>query len=156
MHIVTACRVHPDVVEGMVVRWARLQKGIFVDGIQVRAILAALKIHRARDADDLVRRVQRHVEREAKCMACHARPSTRCHACHERGMLRVLAKHGITLQEDEEEDDDEAKEDGGDPNRDAREPVRDRSQLQESSSGRSFASRAKPGAASPPVRAPRP
>lgn len=85
VHIVTACRVHPDVVEGMVVRWARLQKGIFVDGIQVRAILAALKLHRARDADDLVRRVQRHVEREAKCMACHARPPTRCHAAMSGG-----------------------------------------------------------------------
>lgn len=44
----------------------------------------------------------------------------------------MLAKHGITLREDEEEDDDDGKEDGGAPSRDARERVRDRSPVPDS------------------------
>ena len=139
--IVTDLRVHPDVGEGLMKRWARFKRAIFLSREDIYAIEDALEMRvRELTAECLVDRIRRTAERMAKCARCKKErpyicstcvsariercewckhgPKHVCSPCLDKCVRKALARHGIT-QEDDEEDDAQEGDDGKEKNESA-------------------------------------
>jgi transcriptional regulator with XRE-family HTH domain len=129
--IVTELRVTPDVVDGLLKRWARFREGIVLAREDVIALENNLGFRLRRlTAECFVETSRKHAERLAKCMhckkeeprmcsSCVADRTTKCHWCQERQCRvceiclsnyvgKTLAQHGIKREEEESDDDEDA------------------------------------------------
>lgn len=80
--IVAELRVHPDVVDGLMKRWARFKRAIFLSREDVYAIEEHLGMRvREFTAECLVDRIRRIAERMTKCMNCKKEPPYMCSTC---------------------------------------------------------------------------
>ena len=132
--IVAELRVHPDVVDGLMKRWARFKRAIFLSREDIYAIEDALELRvREFTAECLVDRIRRTAERLAKCVRCKKErpymcstcvsdriercewckhgPKHVCSPCLEKCVRKALARHGIKQGDDAEEDNDASEKD---------------------------------------------
>jgi len=128
--IVAELRVHPDVVDGLMKRWARFKRAIFLSREDIYAIEDALELRvREFTAECLVDRIRRTAARLAKCMRCKKErpsmcstcvseriercewckhgPKHVCTPCLEKCVHKALARHGVTQEQEEEEVEEE-------------------------------------------------
>lgn len=135
--IVTDLRVHPDVVDGLMKRWARFKRTILLSRENVYAIEDSLKLRvREFTAEDLVEKIRRLGARMATCRSCKKnepymcsecanaratrcdwckqRASIICHPCLDTCVGKALARHGVVKNDDDAEDDYDDDENGED------------------------------------------